>query len=101
MWCDFEVFELSLEKVASGVYKPVPERATFCGLVGSVSAIVRFAVRVPLAEGLNRTLTVQDEPPPSREPHPLVCEKSAAFVPVMLILEIVNDVLPRFRSVTL
>jgi hypothetical protein len=61
---------------ASEGFPPVPESATFCGLSGASSVIVRVPVRLPAAVGVKVTLTVQLAPQPSDVPQLLVSEKS-------------------------
>lgn len=62
--------------------------------------MVRLAVRVPLADGVNFTLIEQLAPPARLEPQVLVCEKSPLFAPVIAMLEIFSCVLPTLRKVT-
>ena len=40
-------------------FPPVPDNATVCGLPAALSVKLRVPVRVPAAEGLKVTLTVQ------------------------------------------
>jgi hypothetical protein len=54
------------------------------------------AVRIPVAVGLNFTVMVQLALAAILVPHVLACEKSPAFVPVMLIPVKFNLVLPVF-----
>ena len=63
-----------------------------CDPVAELSYSVRVAVRVPDAEGLKVTEMVQVAPAASVFPmgQLLVCEKSAALVPVMAMLETVS-----------
>lgn len=68
---------------------PDPERATACGLLLAESVNVRVAERVPDAEGLNTTPTVQLAPDVKLVPHVLLTiVKSAALVPATLMLPI-------------
>ena len=46
-------------------YFPIPSNVTDCGLPPPLLATFRLAVRMPVAVGLNATLTVQLDPPPS------------------------------------
>jgi hypothetical protein len=59
------------------------------------------AVRGPLAVGRKVVLIVQLAPAPSVVPQVVVREKSAAFVPVILMLVIDMLALPLLRSVML
>ena len=88
------------DKVAAGLM-PVPVRATCCGLVGSVSATCRVAFRVPAAEGVKVTLTVQLEPGDRLEAQVVAWVKSDAFVPASEIAMLLSVVVPMFLSVTI
>jgi hypothetical protein len=79
---------------------PVPESPTVCGLPLALSAMLTEAARLPLAEGVNVTLTVQFPPPATELPQLLLCAKSLTFVPVNPRLAMVNAALPLFVSVT-
>ena len=81
-------------------YKPVPDNATFCGLLAALSLTPKAALRAPLALGLNLTLIVQLAPTANELPQLWVCEKSPALVPVIAIPLIVNVVVPTFVNVT-
>ena len=67
-----------LERTATAVLTPfvypTPVKLTCCGLSVLPSAMERLAVRVPLADGLNVTLIVQDDPAPTLELQVFVCE---------------------------
>jgi hypothetical protein len=52
-------------------YCPTPVSDAVCGLPPPLSATLRIALRVPVAVGLNRTLTVQTPPPASELPQVL------------------------------
>src|SRR5690242_20587538 len=52
--------------------------------------MLSVAVRVPRTEGVKRITIVQLSPLASELPQLLFCEKSAALVPVMLMLEMVT-----------
>jgi hypothetical protein len=80
---------------------PVPVRATACGLPGALSEMETEAVRGPLAVGRKVVLIVQLAPAPSVVPQVVVREKSAAFVPVIVMLVIDMLALPLLRSVML
>jgi hypothetical protein len=79
---------------------PVPVRMTDCGLPVELSATEIAAVRCPAAVGLNKALIVQFEPAATEMPQLLVWEKSAAFAPVIVILEINRAALPVLNNVT-
>ncbi len=64
---------------------PVPVSDAVCGLPGALSATLSVAVSVPAMDGTNETLMEQVVFAASVAAHVLVCEKSAAFVPVRLI----------------
>ncbi|HMC60700.1 MAG TPA: hypothetical protein VKJ01_16035 [Candidatus Solibacter sp.] len=78
----------------------VPVRVTVCGLPGTLSAKLMDAVRAPETVGANTTLTVRFAPTATEAPQVLVCVKSPAFVPVMVMLEIVTALFPVLNSVT-
>jgi hypothetical protein len=65
---------------------PVPVRLTVCGLFPASSLTFNVAVRVPVADGVNVTFTVQAWPAATVPPHVLVCAKSDAFAPVKVKL---------------
>jgi hypothetical protein len=69
---------------------PVPVRLTVCGLPVALSAMLTEAVRIKGAVGENVTLIVQLPPAATELPHVLVCPKSPALVPVMLMLLMVT-----------
>lgn len=48
---------------------PIPLSGTFCGLPAALSVMLRAALRIPLAAGLNVTLNVQLAPTASELPH--------------------------------
>jgi hypothetical protein len=73
---------------------PVPERLTVCGLPVALSARVRDAVRVPLAAGLNVTLTEQLALAASELPQVLVWVKLLALAPVSVMLVMLIAELP-------
>jgi hypothetical protein len=80
---------------------PVPERFTVWGLPLALSVIVSEAVRLPVAVGVNVTLIVQLPPAATELPQALVSAKSPGFVPVMVILEMLSEVLPVLERVAL
>jgi len=61
----------------------------------------RFAVRDPFAEGVKRSVTVQEALPAREAPQLFVCKKLEAFVPLMEMLEIVTAPLPVLLTVTI
>ena len=79
---------------------PVPERVTVWGLPVALSVIVSEAVRLPVAEGVKVTLTVQFDPAATEVPQLLVCPKSLELIPVTNILVKFSDALPEFVSTT-
>jgi hypothetical protein len=79
---------------------PVPVKLTACGLLFALSVIVSAALFAPGVAGANVTLILQDEWPPTLDPH--VFEDTAnspAFVPVMATLDIGKVALVLFASV--
>lgn len=76
---------------------PVPVSEAVC--VPSLSVTLTEAVRVPDPMGLNVTVMAHVIPPPSEVGQVLVCEKSAAFGPVIVMLLIVTAVVPVFLTV--
>ena len=71
-------------KSGVGAVVPVPLNETECGLPGAVSVIVTEPERLPVAVGVNLTLTVQLAPALSVV-QLLVCEKSPlAVMPLMV-----------------
>jgi hypothetical protein len=74
-----------------------------CGLPAALSLILTLALRAPAAEGVKSTRIVQLAPAASvleASGHVVVSAKSAAFVPVTLILLIVSAAVPELVSVT-
>lgn len=80
---------------------PVPDRETVCGLFTALSVSVNVAERAPEALGVNVMLIVQDLFRP-REPPQVVADwaKSPAFVPLMVMDEIVTTAPVLFVTVT-
>ena len=82
---------------------PIPVSVVFCGLATPLSVIVNDAVRVPVPLGMNVTFTVQ-EAFAARVAgligQLLVCVKLNGFVPLMVMLAIVNEPGPLFVTVT-
>ena len=79
---------------------PVPVRATVCGLPEALSVMKSEAVREPIALGLNVMLKVQLSPTARVAPQVVVRVKSAALVPVTLVLLMVILAVPVLVSVT-
>src|SRR5258707_4760106 len=79
---------------------PVPVRATECGLPVALSTTEITAVRVPTAVGVNTTLIVQFPPAVTARSQVFDWEKSPAFAPVIVMLEIDNGALPVLNRVT-
>jgi len=77
-------------KLICGVPVPVPVNETLCGDPDALSEIDRLALRLPIAEGVKVTDTVQFPLGFKLLPQLFVCEKSPAFVPVISILLIVK-----------
>ncbi len=73
---------------------PVPLRMRPRPTPPPSSGIIRVAIREPVAEGVNVTVTVQNPPGVILAVQLLVWLKSAAFVPVILRLPIVNGTVP-------
>jgi len=89
------------ERVAEGAeLLPVPLRATDCGVPAALSATVRLAERLPVVVGVSVTLMIQLAPAATLEPQVEVCEKLAAFTPLMAIAEMFSGAKPVFISVT-
>ena len=67
-----------------------------CGEPTALSATLTLATLDPLAVGVNFTVITQLPPGTTDDPHVLVSAKSPAFVPVIVILEIVSIPPPVF-----
>jgi hypothetical protein len=92
--------KLRLVGVSSAVV-PVPLSGTCCGLPLALSVTVKFALRAPVADGLNVRLTVQLAAAARELPQVVaVSGKSAASAPVTAILLMVSAVVPTLVSVT-
>ena len=81
----------------------IPESCTCCGLPLAVSFTFSVAVSEPAERlGVNLTLITQLDPAATLVPHGLVCEKSVAFGPVILmpVPVMLSAALPVFESVT-
>ena len=82
---------------------PVPDRATVCGEPAALFAIDSVAEKLPAADGVNVTLTVQEAPAARVPPHgllPDVIAKSVGLVPAIDMPVIVNVAFPLFVRVT-
>jgi hypothetical protein len=66
---------------------PTPDKLTFWGLSGLLSAIERTAVRVPLTLGLKVTVIWQEPAAATLLPHVFVCANSRGSVPPIVIPE--------------
>ena len=91
--------KLEDERLAAAAV-PVPERLTDWGLPVALSATLRVALRVPVAEALKVTLIVQFEPAATLDPQVLVWVKSPALVPETETLVTLKDALPLLVKVT-
>ena len=81
----------------------IPESCTCCGLPLALSATFNVAVSEPAERlGVNLTLITQFDPAATLVPHGLVCEKSVAFAPVILmpVPVMLSAALPVLESVT-
>ena len=82
---------------------PVPLSARFCGLSVALSVRVTLALRLPVAEGVKVTLTVQDALIANvlgLAGQLLVWAKSLALLPVSAMLLMLNAAVPLLMSVT-
>ena len=86
------------ESVTCGA-TPVPVTVTLCGEPAALSAMATEADRLPAAEGLKVTETVQLAATASEVPQVLVWLKSAALVPVIVTLVIDSAAVPEFETV--
>jgi hypothetical protein len=86
------------EKLTAGAV-PVPERLAVWGLPLALSMTVSEAARLPLAEGVKVTLSVQFAPTATELPQVSVCAKSLALAPVIARLEILKAAFPRLLRV--
>jgi hypothetical protein len=91
---------IPVERLTAGPV-PVPIRATVCGLLARLSAMLTEAVRAPGAIGENSTTIVQLAFGANELPQPFISEKSPTLAPVRLMLAIVKLKLPVFVRVTL
>ena len=79
---------------------PLPVSETAWGLPAALSVKRRLPLLVPVAVGLNVTLTVQVALMASEEGQLLVCAKSPGLVPAIVMLESDRAAVPVFFSVT-
>jgi hypothetical protein len=75
---------------------PVPESEIVCGLPAASSTIVRDALRVPVAVGLNVTVSVHVSALANVDEQPLPREKSELLEPVRAMLVKFIKLLPVF-----
>jgi hypothetical protein len=59
------------------------------------------AVREPVAPGVNVTSTLHVPPAATEVPHVLLCPKSPAFVPAIVMLVMVSGAVPLLVSIKL
>ena len=78
----------------------MPLKPADCGLDAPLSVMDRDADRVPLAVGVKVTFTVQEPDAARLAGQLLVCAKSPAFVPVIVMLEILSVPGPLLVTVT-
>jgi len=74
----------------------VPLSETVCGEPGALSVMEMEALRVPIAEGVKVTWIVQLPDPAATVVQLFVCEKSAAFVPLIAIPLMLSVAVPGF-----
>lgn len=91
-------------RVTAGAWTtPVPLSATLCGLPAALSLTEMLALRDPVAEGVKVTLIVQFAPAVSvlgLMGQVFDWAKSSAFVPVTVMLVMINAAVPLLVSVT-
>ena len=82
---------------------PVPLKLTVCGLLGALSVKFSEALRLPAADGVNVTLTVQVPLGVTVAPVQVsaLLAKSLAFVPPIVTVEMVRLAVPVLVTVTL
>ena len=83
----------------SVTWVPVPLKPTVCGEPDALSVMATEPDRLPAADGLKITETVQLAPAATLTPQVLVWLKSAAFVPVIATLVMDSAALPEFETV--
>ena len=67
---------------------PSPNKVPVCGLPDASSVIETIAELAPVVFGVNITVIVHELPAVKAVPHVLICEKLAAFVPLIAMLDI-------------
>jgi hypothetical protein len=84
------------------VASPVPVKLTVCGLLEALSAKFSEALRLPVADGVNVTLTVQALLGATGAPvqASALLAKSLAFVPPIVTVEIVRLAVPVLVTVS-
>lgn len=75
------------------LYAPVPESSIVCGLAMPESATERSATRLPMADGLNETVTEQDCPA-LRDAEQLLAAMLKSLVPLVFVPGMVLSVTP-------
>jgi hypothetical protein len=82
---------------------PDPLKVTVCGLLGATSAKFSEALRLPAADGVNVTLTVQAPLGMTVAPVQVsaLLAKSVAFVPPIVTSKMLRLAVPVFVTVTL
>ena len=85
--------------MSSVVLVPFPPTLTIWGLPLALSAMLREAARLPLAEGAKVTPIVQLAPAATFDPQLLVRVKSPALAPLIARLEMVKATLPELVRV--
>jgi len=98
--CDANV-KVAGENPTAGAFAaaPVPVSGTSCGLPAALSVMRMFALRAPVAVGVNVTLIAQFALVASEAGQAFACAKSPAFVPLTVMPEIVSAALPVLVSV--
>jgi hypothetical protein len=82
---------------------PVPLKLTTCGLLGAMSVKFSEALRLPVADGVNVTLTVQVLSGATMAPVQVsaLLAKSLKFVPLIVTVKMVSLLVPVLVTVTL
>jgi hypothetical protein len=84
--CVLKVSELGVIVAVEPV--PNPNKVAVCGLPDASSVIEIVAELAPVVFGVNVTVIVHELPAVNAVPQVLICEKLAAFVPPIAMLEI-------------
>ena len=95
--CGAKVAELTLRLTAGA--NPVPANGMVCGLPDAELVTARVAIRVPPSLGVKVTLRLQLPPAFKELGQLLVCVKSEALVPVMVVPLRLRVALPEFTKV--